>query len=82
MRRLITFLNYTVKIPPRVMFITQVWGTIIGCIVNYVVMVSIVTSKRDVLLDPQGTNAWSGQTVQVSPCPSKFTTVAKLRAND
>ena len=48
------------------MFLTQVWGTILGCIVNYVVMVSIVTSKRDVLLDPQGTNIWSGQTVQVS----------------
>jgi len=52
------------KIPPRVMFLTQVWGTILGCIVNYVVMVSIVTSKRDILLDPQGTNIWSGQTVQ------------------
>ena len=23
------------KIPPRVMFLTQVWGTILGAIVNY-----------------------------------------------
>lgn len=26
--------QYT-KIPPRVMFLTQVWGTIVGVIVNY-----------------------------------------------
>ena len=23
------------KIPPRVMFLTQVWGTILGAIINY-----------------------------------------------
>ena len=27
-------------------------------------MVSIVTAQRDLLLDPIGTNVWSGQTVQ------------------
>nr|AGA20377.1 oligopeptide transporter 6 [Phanerodontia chrysosporium] len=52
------------KIPPRVMFLTQVWGTILGAIVNYAVMVSIVDSQRDVLLDPIGTQVWSGQYVQ------------------
>ncbi|KAI0316557.1 oligopeptide transporter [Amylostereum chailletii] len=52
------------KIPPRAMFVAQLWGTIIGAIVNYVVMVSIVTAQREVLLDPIGTNVWSGQTVQ------------------
>lgn len=52
------------KIPPRVMFLTQVWGTVLGCFINYVVMISIVTERREVLLDPQGTNVWSGQTVQ------------------
>jgi len=52
------------KIPPRVMFLTQVWGTILGCIVNYAVMVSIVTARREILLTPEGTNIWSGQTVQ------------------
>lgn len=31
---------------------------------NYVVMVSIVDSQREVLLDASGTNVWSGQTVQ------------------
>ena len=23
------------KIPPRVMFLTQVWGTILGAVINY-----------------------------------------------
>ncbi|OJT06231.1 Oligopeptide transporter 8 [Trametes pubescens] len=49
------------KIPPRAMFLTQIWGTILGAIVNYVVMVSVVDAQRDILLDPRGTNVWSGQ---------------------
>ncbi|KAL1733629.1 peptide transporter MTD1 [Schizophyllum commune] len=55
--------QYT-KVPPRVMFLTQLWGCILGAIVNYVVMVSIVDSQREVLLDASGTNVWSGQTIQ------------------
>ncbi|KAI9059790.1 oligopeptide transporter [Trametes sanguinea] len=49
------------KIPPRHMFLTQVWGTILGAAVNYVVMVSVVDAQREILLDPRGTNIWSGQ---------------------
>ncbi|KZT71957.1 OPT superfamily oligopeptide transporter [Daedalea quercina L-15889] len=49
------------KIPPRAMFATQVWGTIVGAAVNYAVMISIVDAQRDILLDPEGTNVWSGQ---------------------
>ncbi|KAF8882526.1 oligopeptide transporter [Gymnopilus junonius] len=52
------------KIPPRVMFLTQVWGTILGAIVNYAVMVSVVDAQREILLSPTGTNVWSGQTPQ------------------
>ncbi|KAH9890519.1 oligopeptide transporter [Cubamyces lactineus] len=52
--------QYT-KIPPRQMFLTQVWGTILGAAVNYVVMVSVVDAQREILLDPRGTNIWSGQ---------------------
>lgn len=52
------------KIPPKVMFLTQVWGTLVGCFVNYAVMATIVANQREVLLDPVGTNVWSGQTVQ------------------
>ncbi|KAJ2920656.1 hypothetical protein H1R20_g16438, partial [Candolleomyces eurysporus] len=46
------------KIPPRVMFLTQIWGALI------VVMISVVTAQREVLLSPTGTNVWSGQAVQ------------------
>ncbi|CAE6446396.1 unnamed protein product [Rhizoctonia solani] len=52
------------KIPPRVMFLTQMWGTLLGAFVNYAVMVSITSSRREVLLNPIGTNVWSGATVQ------------------
>ncbi|KAL4072458.1 OPT oligopeptide transporter protein-domain-containing protein [Scleroderma yunnanense] len=52
------------KIPPRAMFLTQVWGTVLGVAVNYAVMVSIVNSERDTLLSSTGTNVWSGQIVQ------------------
>ncbi|TFK71695.1 oligopeptide transporter [Pluteus cervinus] len=52
------------KIPPRVMFLTQVWGTILGAIINYIVMISVVDSQREILLSPTGTNIWSGQEPQ------------------
>ncbi|KAF9225684.1 OPT superfamily oligopeptide transporter [Gyrodon lividus] len=52
------------KIPPRVMFLTQVWGTVLGAIINYFVMVSVVDAQRDILILPHGTNVWSGQVVQ------------------
>ncbi|GLB42182.1 putative peptide transporter MTD1 [Lyophyllum shimeji] len=52
------------KIPPRVMFLTQIWGTILGAVVNYVVMISVVDARREVLLSPHGTNVWSGQVPQ------------------
>ncbi|KAG5644858.1 hypothetical protein DXG03_007498, partial [Asterophora parasitica] len=48
------------KIPPRVMFLTQVWGTILGAVINYVVMISVVDAQRHILLSPHGTNVWSG----------------------
>lgn len=41
----------TVKIPPRVMFGTQIYGTLIGAIVNYAVMISIVNNNREVLAE-------------------------------
>ena len=52
------------KIPPRVLFSAQLWGAIVGAIVNYAVMISIVSSQRATLLDPTGTNVWSGANVQ------------------
>jgi len=52
------------KIPPRSMFIAQLWGTIIGAVVNYVVMISITEAHRGLLLNPTGNGVWSGQTIQ------------------
>ncbi|KAF2663875.1 OPT peptide transporter Mtd1 [Microthyrium microscopicum] len=55
--------QYT-KVPHRVMFATQIYGTLLGAGLNYVVMTSIVTSKREILLDPEGNSIWSGATIQ------------------
>ncbi|KAK3362177.1 peptide transporter [Lasiosphaeria ovina] len=52
------------KIPPRVMVLTQVYGTILGGFVNYGVMSSIVGSNRALLLDSDGNSSWSGATMQ------------------
>lgn len=52
------------KIPPRVMFLTQIYGTILGGFVNYAVMISIVTSQRELLVDSNGDSSWSGATIQ------------------
>ncbi|KAH7098866.1 peptide transporter MTD1 [Auriculariales sp. MPI-PUGE-AT-0066] len=53
-------LGQYLKIPPRVMFLTQVYGTILGAIINYVVMQVITENKREILIDPIGDNQWSG----------------------
>ncbi|KAJ0412960.1 OPT oligopeptide transporter protein-domain-containing protein [Aspergillus carlsbadensis] len=55
--------QYT-KVPHRIMFATQVYGTLLGAALNYVVMTTIVTNQREILLDPIGNNVWSGSTVQ------------------
>ncbi|KAH8694915.1 putative oligopeptide transporter [Talaromyces proteolyticus] len=52
------------KIPPRTMFITQIYGTVLGAFVNYAVMISIVTGNRDTLVDGNGDASWSGATLQ------------------
>ncbi|KAI8968690.1 OPT oligopeptide transporter protein-domain-containing protein [Trametes punicea] len=53
------------KVPPRHMFLTQVWVCIgpDGVLTrpSAVVMVSVVDAQREILLDPRGTNIWSGQ---------------------
>lgn len=56
-------LGHYLKIPPRLMFAAQCWGTIIGAIINYAVLDSIISSKREYLdgtvVDPTG--QWSGR---------------------
>ena len=55
--------QYT-KVPHRVMFGTQIYGTLLGAGLNYAIMTTIVTNKRDILLDPKGNSVWSGSTIQ------------------
>ncbi|CRG91734.1 Oligopeptide transporter 1 [Talaromyces islandicus] len=52
------------KIPPRVMFVTQIYGTVLGAFINYAVMISIVDNNRDLLISGNGDASWSGATVQ------------------
>lgn len=54
----------TVKIPPRVMFITQIYGTILGGFLNYAVMISIVSDNTELLTSGNGNSSWSGATLQ------------------
>lgn len=46
------------------MFLTQIYGTILGGFVNYAVMISIVNSNRALLVDGNGNSSWSGATMQ------------------
>ncbi|POR36260.1 OPT oligopeptide transporter [Tolypocladium paradoxum] len=52
------------KIPPRIMFQTQVYGTILGGFINYAVMISIVNGNRELLVNSNGNSSWSGATIQ------------------
>ncbi|KAF8120919.1 OPT oligopeptide transporter protein-domain-containing protein [Boletus edulis] len=55
--------QYT-KLPPRAAFTAQIIGTLLGAILNYFLMNSIIDNHRDILLSVQGTNIWSGQQPQ------------------
>lgn len=57
-------LGIYLKIPPFVMFATQVIGTILGSFLNYLVMVFVIDSKRAVLLDGNGNAQWTGTNIQ------------------
>ncbi|KZZ94182.1 OPT oligopeptide transporter [Moelleriella libera RCEF 2490] len=52
------------KIPPRTMFLTQIYGTVLGGFVNYAVMISIVGGNRDLLVNSDGNSSWSGASIQ------------------
>ncbi|VDC02955.1 unnamed protein product [Peniophora sp. CBMAI 1063] len=55
--------QYT-KLPWRACFAMQTVGGIIGGILNFVIMKSVIAGNRELLLDVQGSNVWSGQQVQ------------------
>lgn len=46
------------------MFITQIYGTILGGFLNYAVMISIVSGNSDLLTTGNGNSSWSGATIQ------------------
>jgi len=46
------------------MFLTQIYGTILGGFINYAVMISIVSSNRELLANTDGDSSWSGATIQ------------------
>ncbi|RIB11196.1 OPT oligopeptide transporter protein [Gigaspora rosea] len=55
-------LGHYMKVPPRSMFTSQIWGTFVGVIVNYWTMQLIIDTKRSYLdgteVDPSG--QWTG----------------------
>jgi uncharacterized membrane protein YvlD (DUF360 family) len=55
--------QYT-KLSPRACFTAQILGTVVGSVLNWVMMNSIIRNQRHILLDIEGTNVWSGQNVQ------------------
>ncbi|KAI0266258.1 OPT superfamily oligopeptide transporter [Gloeopeniophorella convolvens] len=55
--------QYT-KVPPRVTFVAQVVGAVVGCVLNYVMLINIIDNNRAALLSIAGTRLWSGQNPQ------------------
>ncbi|PBK76799.1 OPT oligopeptide transporter [Armillaria solidipes] len=55
--------QYT-KLPPRVTFTMQCGGAVIGAILNYIIMKVVINANREILLSIQGTNVWSGASIQ------------------
>jgi hypothetical protein len=53
-----------VHLSPRCTFVMQMVGTVVGSVMGYIMMESITTNQRDVLLSISGTAIWSGQVVQ------------------
>lgn len=55
--------QYT-KLAPRAAFFAQTVGTLLGSVLNFVLMNSIIDNQREILLSVEGTNVWSGQQPQ------------------
>ncbi|KAH9936802.1 OPT oligopeptide transporter [Epithele typhae] len=55
--------QYT-KLAPRITFAMQIMGTIVGAVLNYIMMLTIINANRAALLSISGTRLWSGQNAQ------------------
>ncbi|KIJ51977.1 hypothetical protein M422DRAFT_776315 [Sphaerobolus stellatus SS14] len=55
--------QYT-KLPPRATFVVQIAGTVVGALLNYVIMQTVINNERSILLSNEGTRVWSGQQIQ------------------
>lgn len=53
-----------VHLSPRHTFTIQIMGCVLGAILNWVMMISIVENQAPILLGIDGSNIWSGQNVQ------------------
>ncbi|KJR85349.1 uncharacterized protein SPSK_08583 [Sporothrix schenckii 1099-18] len=53
-----------VHLPPRHTFTIQVIGCVVGAILNWVMMLTIVQNQAPILTGIVGSNIWSGQNVQ------------------
>ncbi|KAI7864315.1 OPT family small oligopeptide transporter [Spinellus fusiger] len=56
-------IGHYLKLPPRIVFLAQLLGTVVGCVFNYIVNHTIVETKRDILLNPSS-SVWSGANPQ------------------
>ncbi|KAF9074600.1 OPT oligopeptide transporter protein-domain-containing protein [Rhodocollybia butyracea] len=57
-------LGQYIKIPPKINFLVQILGCVVGALLNYVMELSIVRNQRAALLTIAGTRLWSGQNAQ------------------
>lgn len=46
------------------MFLTQIYGTILGGFINYAIMISVVSGNKALLANGNGDSSWSGATMQ------------------
>ncbi|KAH6917902.1 peptide transporter MTD1 [Coprinopsis sp. MPI-PUGE-AT-0042] len=58
-------LGQHLKIPARILLFTQIWGLLLGGLVNYAVMTRIVEHQADTFTGALGTNVWNGQVAQI-----------------
>ncbi|KAI5458943.1 OPT oligopeptide transporter protein-domain-containing protein [Mariannaea sp. PMI_226] len=52
------------KLSPKATFTTQVVGCVMGALLNYVMMISIIDNQAPILESAEGSNIWSGAQIQ------------------